>query len=350
MDQKFSIAIEKDMSKKAPGYRDQITRLTSDGRFDVRFLENAGPAPDDVLSPDELRDVDMLILMGKRRIESSSLEGLERLKWIGRFGAGFDTVNMAACSEHGVILSNAPYGIRQPVAELVMAYIFAQTTRLIFFDRYIRDKGFTDKADYVTRCVGGQTLGLIGSGGIAECLVGLIQPLEMKVIAYDPYADASAMRQKGIELVDLEQVLKSSDFVSVHVPLTEETRGMLSEQHFRMMKPTAHFINTSRGGIYSDAVLAGVLNDGAIAGASIDVFEGEPDVDGNPLLSCERAIVTPHTAGASNNIDAIRMTMESLVDSVFSIADGQLPGSILNPEAVGGKVPAEKLSPSFNPR
>ncbi len=343
----YTVAIERDISEKSPGFRDQVTRLTTDGRFNVRFLEQPGSAHSDVFSAEELSDVDMLILMGRRRIEASSLDGADRLSWIGRFGAGFDTVNKDACSARGVMLSNAPHGVQQSVAELVMAYIFAQATRLVFFDRYIRKNGFGKKALYSTRCVAAQTLGVLGCGGIAQRLVQLMQPFGMTAVAYDPYADESALAADGIELLSLEDLLKRSDFVSVHVPLTSSTRGMLTEQHFHMMKPTAHFINTSRGGIYSDAVLARVLNDGVIAGAAVDVFEREPDVEGNPLLACERAIVTPHVAGTANNIDAIAMVMASLVDSVFNIADGELPGSIVNPESVAGDIPPQKLSTSF---
>ena len=346
MAQTMTVAIERDLGDTSPGFREQVKRLEADGRFVVRFLNGSGS---DAIPADELRDVDLCVLMGKRRIDESSLAGAERLKWLGRFGAGFENVDIDACNRHAVILSNSPYGIRQPVAELVMAYIFAHTTRLRFFDRYIRERGFEKKGSQTTRCVSGRTLGLIGCGGIAQCLIELVTPLKMNLLAYDPHVDRAAMAERGVKLVSMDEVFGSADFVSVHVPLTDETRGLITERHFRMMKPTAQFINTSRGGIYSDAVLAKVLDEGVIAGAALDVFEDEPDVADNPLLKCERAILTPHTAGAGNNIDSMRMVMESLVDSIFLMADGQLPGSILNPEAVPEEVPVEKLSPSFNP-
>jgi D-3-phosphoglycerate dehydrogenase len=236
------------------------------------------------------------------------------------------------------------------VAELVMGYIFALATRLPFFDRYTREHGFSGKIQYTTMCVNGSTLGLIGCGGIAQTLVKLAAPLEMKILAYDPYADKASAQAKGIELCDLETLLKAADFCSVHVPLTSETRGMLKEAHFRMMKPSAYFINTSRGEIYADAVLARALTEGWIAGAAVDVFEDEPEVGGNPLLACERAILTPHVAGAANNLDSIKMVMETLVDSIFKIAAGELPDNIINPEASSRPVPREKLTPSFNPK
>ncbi|MEW6670906.1 MAG: NAD(P)-dependent oxidoreductase [Thermodesulfobacteriota bacterium] len=349
MKSNFNITIEKDYSRKAPGFREQISRLKNQAGFTLRFLEVPGKEMTGAVSPEELKDADVYILMGKRRIAKSSLEGLTRLKWIGRFGAGFETVDIDACNRKGILLSNSPHGIREPVAELVMGYIFALATRLPFFDRYIREHGFAGKNQYGTMCVNGMTLGLIGCGGIARALVRLAAPLEMKIRAYDPYADKAALRAKGIEPCDLETLLKAADFCSVHVPLTPETRGLLQEAHFRMMKPTAYFINTSRGGIYPDALLARALAEGWIAGAAVDVFEDEPDVGGNPLLSCERAILTPHVAGAMNNLDSIRMVMEPLVDSIFNIAEGALPDNIINPEASSRPVPREKLTPSFNP-
>ena len=350
MNSKLTITIEKDYSRKAPGFRDQISRLKNQADFTLQFLEVPGKEMTGVVSAKELKDADIYILMGKRRINKSSLEGLEKLKWIGRFGAGFDNVDINACNQKEILLSNSPYGIRKPVAELVLGYMFALATRLPFFDRYIREHGFSGKIQYVTMCVSGLTLGVIGCGGIGQTLVKLAAPLEMKILAYDPYVDKALMRAKGIELCDLETLLRAADFCSVHVPLTAETRGMLQEAHFRMMKPSAYFINTSRGEIYSDAVLARALTEGWIAGAAVDVFEDEPDVGSNPLLKCERAILTPHIAGAANNLDSIRMVMETLIDSILKIAAGELPENIINPEASSRPVPPEKLTPSFNPR
>lgn len=350
MNTRLTIVIEEDYSAKAPRFRAQMERLAARSDFSVRFLASSGKDLGDVVSPAEIKDADVYILMGKRRMDASSFEGLDKLKWIGRFGAGFENVDVGTCTGKGILLSNAPLGIREPVAEMVMAYILALAMRLPFFDKFIRKNGFKGKGSHATGCVQGRTLGLIGAGGIAQTLVRLAAPLGMKILAYDPHADAAALKAEGIELRGLEEVLKAADFLSVHVPLTPETRGMLKEEHFRMMKPTAYFINTSRGGIYPDALLARALKEGWIAGAGVDVFEDEPEVEGNPLLSCETAILTPHSAGAVNNLDSVGMVMESLVDSVFRIADGELPDSIVNPEASSRSVPREKVTPSFIPK
>ena len=349
MSVKFNIALELDYSERTEGFRNELLRLKSDDRFDVRILRGPDSPPCHAVGAEELRDVDFYMLQGHRFVEPSSLVGNKRLKWIGRSGAGFENVDIDACNESGVILTNAPFGLRESVAELVLTYILAFSTKLIMFNSFIREHHFVGKKKYLTYCAEGKTLGLIGSGGIAQRLAQLVAPLNMKVIAYDRYADKEAMRQKGIELRSLEEVLKEADFVSMHLPLTRETQGMLKEDHFRMMKPSAYFINTSRGGIYEDKVLAKVLKEGILAGAAADVFEDEPDVEGNPLLECDNAILTPHTAGAATNADAIEMVMKFNVDNIFKLADGELPDSIVNPEVIKGEVPREKISPSFNP-
>ncbi len=345
----YNVAFEMDYSDRCEGFREQLSRLYNDDRFEVKVLRDAGSIPSHTVGAEELEDVDFFILQGHRAVEPSSLSEKGRLKWIGRFGAGFENVDIDACNSRGVILSNAPHGLREPVAELALAYILSLTTRLTFFNSYIRRQRFAEKSNYKTFCAAGRTLGLIGCGGIAQQLVKLVSPLGMKVIAYDPHVDKEAMLQKGIELRPLEELLEEADYVSVHVPLTEETRGLLGEQHFRMMKPSAYFINTSRGGIYEDRVLAKVLQEGCIAGAAVDVFEDEPKIEGNPLLDCDTAILTPHTAGAANNVDAITAVMKFNVDNIFRLAEGELPESIVNPEAVNGKAPEGKVSPSFNP-
>jgi D-3-phosphoglycerate dehydrogenase / 2-oxoglutarate reductase len=349
MNTAFTVALEMDYSARSEGFREQLSRLYSDGRFEVRILRGPDSMPSHAVKAEELEDVDFYILQGHRNVALSSLAQNGRLKWIGRFGAGFENVDIEACNTRGVILSNAPYGLRESVAELALAYILSFSARLTFFNSYIRQHHFAGKTQYMTRCAGGRTLGLIGSGGIAQRLAQLVSPLEMKVIAYDRYADTEAMLQKGIELRPLEEVLQEADYISVHVPLTKETRGLLGEEHFRMMKPTACFINTSRGGIYEDRILAKVLREGCIAGAAVDVFEDEPDIAGNPLLECDTALLTPHTAGAANNADAITAVMKFNVDNIFTLADGKLPDSIVNPEVIAGTVPEKKISPSFNP-
>jgi len=347
MSDNYLIAFEYDYASKGEGFRNQIARLTSDGRFQLKYLRRIDSPPSHEVSPEELRDVDFYVIMGHRLITDATLSGSPRLKWIGRFGAGFENVDIDACNQHGVLLSNSPVPLRESVTELALSFILAHATRLTMFDTRIRAKGFEGKAALLTRCIAGNTLGLLAAGGIAQRLAELVQPFGMRVLAYDPYVDRSVVAKKGITLVSLEDLLREADYLSCHVPMTKESKGMLTEEHFRLMKPTAYFINTSRGGIYKDEVLAKMLQEGVIAGAAVDVFENEPHVEKNPLLQCPTAIATPHIAGSANNTDAITAVARSLVDSILKMVDGELPDSIVNPEAAKGPVPEEKRSPSF---
>ncbi len=344
---KYSVAIELNRGEKCPGFTDQINRLIEDGRFEVKFLRDKNSKPSHSVSAEELQGVDFYYLMGHRLIDESTFDENSTLQWIGRFGAGFENVDIDLCTRKGVLVTNSPVGLRESVAELALAFILNHVSKLSFFNSYIREKHFNGANQFPTICAGEKTLGLLGAGGIAQRLTELVAPMNMKVLAYDPFADKDKLAAKGIELTDMETLLKESDIVSSHLPLTNGTKGMIKEEHFRMMKPSAFFLNTSRGGIYDDAVLAKILKEGVISGAGLDVFEDEPHIENNPLLECETAILSPHIAGASNNQDTITAIAKSLVDSTFKVVEGDLPDSIINPEATDKEVPAEKRSPSY---
>ena len=348
MSKKYVVAFEYDYCGKYDGYSEEIDRLIKDGRFEIKTLLKGDSKPGHEVKAEELKGVDYYVLMGHRLVDDASLDG-NSLKWVGRFGAGFENVDIPACNRHNVILSNSPGGLRESVAETALAFIMALNMRLTFFNSYIREKQFNGKNAYTTYYVQGRTLGLLASGGIAQRLVELVAPMGMKVQAFDPYADEKQMAAKGIKLVSLEEVMKTSDYVSCHMPLTSGTQGMITEAHFRMMKPSAFFINTSRGGIYDDAVLAKILKEGVIAAAATDVFEEEPVPADNPLLACDNAICTPHVAGAANNVDAVVAVARSLVDSLIKMADGELPDSIVNPDVLKNGVPKDKVTTSFKP-
>ncbi len=344
---KYCVAIETDRGGYSEGYRKQIARLTEDGRFEIRYLRDKNSKPSHQVSADELKGADFYILMGHRLINDATFAGTDRLKWIGRFGAGFENVDISSCNRHGVMFSNAPFALRQPVAELALTFILAHAVKLTFFNSYIREKFFVGKTDHPTICLSGKTLGLLGAGGIAQTLAELVKPFGSKIMAYDPFANKEVLAAKGIELASLEDVLKGADFVSCHLPLTGKTKGMLTADHFRMMKSTAYFVNTGRGEIYQDAVLADAVTKGIIAGAAVDVFEDEPGVENNPLLKCANVIATPHIAGSANNLDGITAVTESLVNSILKMADGELPDAIINPEVLDCDISQVNVSPSY---
>jgi len=342
----FILGIDSDFRK--PGWicENGLKKIINNHEIEVHFLSKEKKVGN--ILAEYLENVDAFISLN-RIINQESLQKISKLKWIGRLGAGFDNVDIAACTRHGILVSNAPQGLRESVAESVMGFMLALNCRLKRLDSWIRKYGFENKNGNLRQDIFQKTLGIIGFGGIASRILDLVEPFEMEILIYDPYADVAKIESQGGKKVTLDTLLKQSDYVSINVPLTKDTKGMLNKEKFKMMKKTAFLINTSRGGIYEDKVLAEVLKKEWIAGAGIDVFENEPNVSNNPLLNIENAILTPHTAGNSNAINALHKTEEILVNSVINIKNGEMPWNILNPEAVEDDIPKKYLSPSYIP-
>jgi D-3-phosphoglycerate dehydrogenase len=209
----------------------------------------------------------------------------------------------------------------------------------------IREQGFEGRSEFGGTELGRSTVGIVGLGLIGGAVAEYVRPFGADVIAYDPYVSEERAAELGADLVGLEELLETADFVSVHVPLTPETEGMLGEEHFRMMKETAFFVNAARGKLYSDADLARAIEEGWIAGAAIDVFEDEPDILDNPLLGLDEgdALLLPHVLGMTDG--ATERTREIVVDAIVSVADGEFPPNIVNPEVYADHVPESRLSP-----
>jgi len=288
------------------------------------------PVGEEIL-PRLVRDCDAII-MSITRVTPASLEGVERLKLVARFGAGYDRVNLKACTEHGVMVTNVPYGPTEAMAEATVALMLACSLRITEKDRDLRRHGWDVKMAYLGRNVSGKTLGIVGLGNIGCLVVGLVKPFKMRVLGYDPYAPAERFTRYAVERVALETLLPESDFVSLHAPLTAGTRYMFGEEQFRMMKPTAYFINTARGGYYKEELLARALREGWIAGAAVDVFENEPKIEGNPLLEIENCILTPHSIGLT--YEMIDKTWKAVVENILRCARGELPENIVNVDVV----------------
>lgn len=347
--EKFKLVVEmkSDMKKILVSLESWQSKIINNSEIQCDFILNDNKEGQ-VLS-EELNGINALIFMSKRYINEISLQQAGHLKWIGRFGSGFENVDIDACTEKGILVSNTPQGVRESVSEAILGYMLALSTRFVTFNSLIRKKGFKKKEKYMTDRLYGKTVGIIGFGSIGSRLSELVKPLEMEVLVYDPHIEEQTVKNIGAELVDLDYLLRNSDFVSLNVPLTRETKGMLGLKEFKKMKNTAYFINTCRGGIYRDAKLAEALKRDWLKGAALDVFEDEPDIEDNPLLKVDskKTILTPHIAGARYNMDAIKIVTDILIDSVLKVKNGYLPQNIINPEAVDIHIPPEKRTPSF---
>jgi D-3-phosphoglycerate dehydrogenase len=289
-----------------------------------RDLDSGGEGA--VLSADEIRDVDALLLLSPK-VTADTLAGAERLQLIARFGVGYDNVDVELCSRAGVLLTITPDGVRRPVAASVLAYLLALSLRMFDKDRLIRAGRWSDKPKFMGTGLTGRTLGIIGLGNIGREIIELTRPLGLRYLAFDPYTTSA-----DIDLVDLDTLLRGSDFVTVNCALTPETHHLLDRERLALMKPSAYLINTARGGIVDQAALTDVLEQRRIAGAALDVFEPEPINASDPLLGLDNVILAPHAICWTD--ECFRGNGESACRAILDVANGRVPPYIVNPAAL----------------
>ena len=246
-------------------------------------------------------------------------------------GAGYDTVNLTACTEAGVLCLNQAGGNKEAVAEHVLAMMLSLTKRIVEADRATRRDKDLDRSLYIGHDLLGQTVGIVGLGNVGKRVAELCRGLfSMRVVSYDPYVPAEMMQRHGVEKVNLARLLRESDFVSINCPLTDESRGMIGEAQYALMRPTAYFVTTARGNIHDEAALEAVLRGKKIAGAGLDVWEKEPPPLDHPLLKYDNVMVTPHTAGVTREA---RVNMGRIAaEQMLAALDGKPVARVLNPE------------------
>ncbi len=266
------------------------------------------------------------------RVTPASLRGPDiRLKLIARFGVGYDTIDVPACSAAGVWLTIAPDGVRRPVATSALTLILMLAQKVLIKDRLTRGGRWNKKLDHMGTGLTGRTLGSIGIGNIGAELFRLAKPLDMVAIAHDPAIDAAHAAAMGIRLVDMDTLFRESDFLTVNCPLNEHTHGLVDARKLALMKPGAYLINTARGPIVDEKALYAALASGNIAGAGLDVFEQEPTPIDNPILQLDNVVVTPHAICFTD--ECLRLLAESAFRAVIDVAQGRLPPYVVNPQA-----------------
>ncbi len=301
--------------------------------FDLSPLDEAGldweflPEFERIMRPGDLEGYDALVCF-MPRVPREAIETADRLKVIARLGVGYDTVDVDACTEHGVLLTITPDGVRRPMSSSAMAFVLALAHRLPQKDRHVKAGGF-DRFLYGGTGLTGRTLGLIGVGNVGADLVGLARPWSMRIVAHDPYVAAPP---PDVELVDLETLLRESDFVVVLCPLNDDTRGLINAERLALMKPTAFLVNVARGPIVDQRALTEALRDGVIAGAGLDVFEREPVDPDDPLLALDNVVLAPHAIGLTDEI--YRESGRSASRAVAAVAAGGVPDYVVNREAL----------------
>ena len=274
------------------------------------------------------------LYLTQQRVTRASVARLAegRLKVIARHGVGYDSIDVPAMTEAGVIVTNTPFAIRRPVATIAMTFILALAGHLFAKDRLTRAGRWDDRTSYMGTGLTGRKLGIVGGGGIGRELIPLARPFDLQVSVADPYVPAADIEKLGAKLVPLDAMIAESDFVVVACLLNDETRALINSERLARMKPSAYLINVARGPIVHEPALIEALRARRIAGAALDVFTNEPVENDNPLLTMDDVIVTPHalcwTDECFNNI--AREGFGGLV----SLARGVAPPNVVNREVL----------------
>ena len=305
--------------------------------FGRPFDDPAGP-----YSEDELRalvaDADAVMMMGSRdRITRRVMEGGPKLKTIAKTGIGIEPIDVRAATDLGILVSNTPIPENYlSVAEGTVARILALAKNLKLADRNARLGRWRSVTNTFLH---GKTVGIVGLGRIGARVAELLHPFHVRLVAYSPSVSPERGRRFGVELVDLEALLRESDFVTLHAVVTPQTRGMIGEAQLRLMKPTAYLVNTARGVLVNENALAQALREGWIAGAALDVFESEPlrpdDPSRAPLLAedlVEKTVLSPHSAAATPELKQ-KMPRVQLENCLRALR-GETPEYVVNPEVL----------------
>jgi D-3-phosphoglycerate dehydrogenase len=261
-----------------------------------------------------------LLVRSETRVTQALLDAAPRLRVIGRAGAGVDTIDVEAATARGIVVVNAPGGNAVAAAEHTLALMFALARRIAAADASMK-RGQWSRRAYTGSELTGKTLGLVGLGRVGSEVARRAIGLEMRVLVFDPYVPDEHARHLGLEPVELDSLLEAADIVSLHVPLTESTRGILNEARIRHMRRGAFLINCARGGLVDEPALLAALDDGRLAGAGIDVFSAEPVDPEDPLPKHPRVVATPHL-GAST-IEAQANVASQVAGEVLAVLEGR---------------------------
>jgi D-3-phosphoglycerate dehydrogenase len=269
------------------------------------------------------------ILTCWQKVTPAVLRAAPRCRIVSRYGIGLDNIAVDVATELGMLVTNVPDFCLDEVSDHALALLLASARQIVGLARLTRAGVWDSRAGRTLPRLRGQTLGLIGYGAIARTLAPKAAALGLRVIAYTPRIAADALAPFGAATNDLDELLRAVDYLSIHAPLTAETRGMIGERELRLMKPTAVLINTARGPIVDETALVRALTEGWIAGAAIDVLEREPPDASHPLLALDNAIVTPHVAFASEAAVADLRTRAA--EHVAQVLRGETPTNLINP-------------------
>ncbi len=255
-----------------------------------------------------------------------------RLRLISRHGVGYDSVDVPAMTQAGVLVANTPNSVPRPVATIALTFILALAHRLLAKDRITRVGRWAERLDHMGTGLTGRTLGVIGAGRIGKELLRLARVFDLKLLAADPYAERLELEYIGARPVALAELMAQSDFVAVTCLLNEETRGLVGARELALMKPGAYLINVARGPVVDEKALYQVLAARRIAGAGLDVFEEEPTPADNPILKLDNVIVSPHALCWTDEL--FGNIARTAIGALLAVHNGRRPEFLVNPAAL----------------
>ncbi|MDF3319994.1 C-terminal binding protein [Rhodococcus sp. C3V] len=287
--------------------------------YDVEFVTGPFASPDEVIAA--CKDADAVINQ-YMPIDAEFITQLSNCRVICRYGIGVNTVDMPAATAAGIMVANVPDGSLDDVSDHAAALILALARGLGIYDRAMRSGKWNYQAAQPLHRLRGGTLGLVGFGNIPQRLAEKMRAFGMNTVAYDPYVNPERAAAADIRLVDLDELMRISDVVSVHVPLTESTRGLIGAAELALMKSTAILVNTARGGIVEEDALVDALRRNAIAGAGLDVFAVEPLPTNHELTDLENTIMSPHAAWYSEESE-VEIRTKTARNALTALTKGQ---------------------------
>jgi D-3-phosphoglycerate dehydrogenase len=282
-------------------------------------------------------EADVVMVFGLAPFRRRAFESLPRLKYVQQCTVGYDWIDVAAATEHGVMVANSPLFCLDEVSDHAVMLIMACARKLSHQIDAARSAGWDRQA--AVEAMGqifrlrGKTVGFVAFGKIARLTAEKLSGFGVRCLAFDPYLRPDQVSQWKVDLVTLDELCQRSDFVSMHALLNDQTRHLFGRAQFRAMKPTAYFVNTSRGATVDEAALIEALREGWIAGAGLDVMEVEPPAPDNPLLGMRNVLWTPHTAGYS--VEAQADNAAQTTDEVLRVLSGEPPRALVNREVLG---------------
>ena len=282
-----------------------------------------------IITPEQIKDVDIVISL-RPKWTKEGLADRNHFLAVLRSGVGFDDVNVPEMTELGVMVCNTPIAVQRPLATAIICYILMLSLNIIGKTKATQENRWADRADLMGIGLVGKTLGSVGVGGIGHEMFKLARWFDMRHIACDPYLTQDKVNDINVKLVDLDTVLKESDFLSLSFPLNDKTFHLIGEKEFKKMKNSAYLINTSRGPCIDELALIKALQEGRIKGAAIDVFEREPTYPDNPLLMMDNVVTTGHCVGWTDQVWSAKWSEN--IEQISHIIRGEIPNALVNKE------------------